>query len=488
MNEMPTEINPMAKKWRKGLRRIALVYPNRYVGGISNIGIQYIYHRINSMDDFICERFYTDVFNWIRSVESGAYLKDFDIALFSIQYEEDAFNAYEIIKRSGFKGLKVAGGPCIMENPLPYSFFDLMFTGELEGSNFIDEVLLGKEPAGKGTYIPGKTERVERVYSELDSHLQTQIIGDGAYGRALLLEIGRGCYRNCRFCIVRQIYAPCRWRKKEILLEVAEKHRKVVDKVALIAPSPSDHPQFREIIFELAEMGFSVSPSSIRADKLDEEILEFLANSGLKTLTFAPEAGSGRLRRVISKGISKDDIINASIMASESGIEKIKLYFMIGLPGENMDDIRAITDMVEEVRRYVRRVEVSINPLVPKPHTPFQWLAFGGGEGFNKAVVKEIKSKMKYLLSSFRKKGVESKPFSVEEFAVQTVLSRGGKDVALLIEKGKERAFRNIFHLGLDSYLDSMIDRELPWMIVDHGYDIKRLEKEFGRAMKVAHS
>jgi radical SAM superfamily enzyme YgiQ (UPF0313 family) len=235
-------------------------------------------------------------------------------------------------------------------------------------------------------------------------------------------------------------------------------------------------------------MGFSVSPSSIRADKLDEEILEFLANLGLKTLTFAPEAGSGRLRRVISKGISKDDIINASIMASESGIEKIKLYFMIGLPGENMDDIRAITDMVEEVRRYVRRVEVSINPLVPKPHTPFQWLAFGGGEGFNKAVVKEIKSKMKYLLSSFRKKGVESKPFSVEEFAVQTVLSRGGKDVALLIEKGKERAFRNIFHLGLDSYLDSMIDRELPWMIVDHGYDIKRLEKEFGRAMKVAHS
>jgi len=136
------EFNPFLKKYRKGLRRVALVYPNRYIGGIANVGLQYIYAKVNELDA-VCERFYSDVFNGLRSLETATPLKDFDIALFSLQYEMDYFKAVEIIRKSGFSGLKIAGGPCVMENPKPLmNYFDAFFIGEVEDS--IEEIVFCK--------------------------------------------------------------------------------------------------------------------------------------------------------------------------------------------------------------------------------------------------------------------------------------------------------------------------------------------------------
>ncbi|MBO8181817.1 MAG: radical SAM protein [Archaeoglobus sp.] len=505
-----TEHNPFAKKWRKGLRGVALVYPNRYVGGISNLGLQYIYSKINSLPGFICERFYTDVFGGLRSLETATPLEKFEFAFFSLQYEEDVFNIYEILKKSDFRGLKVAGGPCIMENPLPYAkLFDLMFVGEAE--NYIDRILmenlrdlkeseLGESELGP-FFIPEVMAEegrwmIRRVKSDLRDYLKTEIIAEGAYGRALLLEIGRGCKRNCRFCLVKRVYSPVRWRRKELLLEIAEKNKEIVEKVALIAPSPSDHPEFKEILFELKEMGYAISPSSLRADKLDEETLDILVESGLRSLTIAPEAGSERMRKVVDKGITEDDVLNAAKLAAERSMEKIKLYFMIGLPGEKWEDLEAIIDISKKVQDFVRRVEVSVNPLVPKPHTPFQFLSFGGKLEFKREDINELKEKVRFLRRKVRSesKYFEFKPPAIEEFAVQTVISRGGEEVFELIKAGRKNAFRNIFSLGLEKYLDAMgaravlLDRSenLPWQIIDHGYNPKRLEKEFKRAIELA--
>lgn len=479
---MLKEDNPFLKAWRKGLKSVALVYPNRYVGGISNIGLQYIYAKINLREDFTCERFYLDVFNGLRSVESGRSLKDFDVAFFSLQYEEDYFKAVRILKESGFKGLKVAGGPCCMLNPKPIlRFFDAFVIGEVENSRVLDTILEAKSKEDlvgiEGIYT-GLEDRVRRIKpKKLDFHLKQQIIGEGAYGRCVLLEVGRGCVRRCRFCVVRQIYSPPRWRDIKLLLEVAESYRGVVNKVALIAPSVSDHPKIKELIAGLVEMGFMVSPSSIRADTVDEELMELLVAGGLKSFTIAPEAGSERLREILRKEISEEDVLNSAKIAREKGITSIKLYFMIGLPTETEEDIREMIELVRKVREIIPKVSVSINPLVPKPHTPFQWLPYTGFKNVRKGMIElNIRSKLvRKELSKMADVSIEK----VESFALQTILSRGEEDVADLIDMGRA-TLKAAEKLGLLKYLEEIpVDRKLPWDFIDHGYKKERLIKEF---------
>ena len=467
-----TEFNPFLKSWKKGLKRVAIVYPNRYVGGISSLAVQRLYYEINSSENFIAERFFTDVFEGLRSVESGNELKSFDVALFTLQYEEDYFNAIQIIKRSKFSGVKIAGGPCVTENPKPIAkFFDGLFIGEAD--NLVLDII-----EGKLELYPRNRKRL--LWRELPEHQKMQVIGEGAYGRALHIEIGRGCPRACRFCIVRQLYSPARWRKVEEILEVAEENRKIADKVALIAPSPSDHPKFEEIIAELYSLGYQISPSSLRADRISEETLRMLVKSGLRSLTFAPETNE-RLREVIKKDISDEDIISAAKLAKDAGIEKVKLYFMIGLPGEKLEDLEEIVSLVEKIRSMNLKVSVSVNPLVPKPHTPFQWLPYGGGIGRDvKENIKSLEERARFLekMRRFAEVNIES----VRKFAIQTVLSRGDEKVSKFIELKPN--FNLIFKLKLDKFLEAFeVDEELPWDDLEVGYKKERLKKEYERVL-----
>ena len=476
------EDNPFIKKWRKGLRRIALVYPNVYASGIANIGLQYIYAYLNSLENCICERFYLDVYNGLRSFESGTPLKDFDVALFSLQFEEDYFNVVKIVK--GFKGLKIAGGPCAMINPKPIeNYFDAFVIGEVENSNVLDAIAEAKSAEDlkcEGIWIKrGKAKRIRP--KKLDFYLRRQILAENVFGRCLILEVGRGCIRRCRFCVVRQIYSPPRWRDIKLLLEVAEDYRGIVNKVCLVAPSTLDHPKAKELIAKLVEMGFMVSPSSTRVDMLDEEMIELLAVGGLKSLTIAPEVGSDKLREVLAKGIEEEHIVNAVEVAREKGIKSFKLYFMIGLPREDFEDVKAIVYLVKKIKAMKVEVSVSINPFAPKPHTPLQWSPYTGFENVNEGL-KELKRRRDYLIKELSKicdVNVES----VERFAIQTILSRGDRDVSKLIEMKPN--LRIAKKLGLDKYLEKIpLDSDLPWDFIDHGYKKEKLKEEFIRAVE----
>jgi len=468
------EFNPLTKRWIKGLKKIALIYPNLYRAGISNLGLQQIYSEINSLDSYFCERFYKDVFNGLKSIESGSPLKEFNKLFFSIQYEEDYSNAIKIASKNP-NPENIAGGPCIMENPVPlFDHFKSFFIGEADG--VVRDILAGKSP---NIYEnPSYPKKIKRRWVKLEKHLDNQIIGDGAYGRSLLLEIGRGCKRKCRFCIVRQIYRPCRWRKLDSLLETAEKNRKHVDKVALIAPSATDYPKIKDLISELINMGYMVSPSSIRADTLDEELIDLLKRAGLKSITIAPEAGSEKVREIINKEISEEDVLRAADLSS-GNFNKIKLYFMIGLPKEDEEDVKSIIELSKKVKNRIQKVSVSINPLVPKPHTPFQWLSFGGDNiKTPEENIAELKRKMKLLNKELRKLKVRVNIEDVDKFAVQTIISRGDEKVGKALKtKIRVKEF--------DEYLRKIdLDKELPWDFIDHGYKKERLIKEYSKVLE----
>ncbi|MFN3383441.1 MAG: B12-binding domain-containing radical SAM protein [Archaeoglobaceae archaeon] len=454
------EFNPFQKKYRKGERRVAIVYPNRYIGGITNLGLQILYSKINEVA--YCERFYSDVFGGLRSVETGSKLSDFEVALFSLQYETDYFKAVEIIRKSGFQGIKIAGGPCVMENPKPLlRFFDAFFIGEADDR--IQEIALAKNLEElseiEGIYT-GKEEKVKRVYCKLEKHIEEEIIGDGAYGRSFILEIGRGCVRKCSFCLVRQIYAPPRWRGVEDLPEI-----KGVKKVAIVAPSPTDHPKFKEIVQELSELGFEVSPSSIRASAIDKELVEILKLAKVKTLTLAPETASPRLSEFLRKEISHEELRNA-VELSAGNFEKLKLYYMIGIPGESVEDVLKIVENAVTFKKSFPKVEISVNPLVPKPHTPLQWFGF--------ADLSELENKISILEKECKKHGIEFSTPNLKEFVIQTILARGNEMVSDLLLGKNYREF-------LEFLNPISPEGELPWDFINHGYKKSKLLREFLR-------
>ncbi|MEM3786180.1 MAG: radical SAM protein [Nitrososphaeria archaeon] len=464
------EFNPFIKKYRKGMKKVALVYPNRYVGGISNIGLQIIYSKVFENDAY-CERFYYDIFEGIRSFENATPLQKFDLALFSLQYELDYFRAVDILKKSNFKGLKIAGGPAVMINPKPLTgYFDAFFIGEVDEK--VEEILKAKskeELSGIEGVYTGKEEKVRRVKSKIGTHMPTEIIGKGVYGRCFILEIGRGCIRKCRFCVVRSLYSPPRWRNLKDMPEV-----KGVNKVVLVAPSPTDNPNFLKMLEYYVGKGFNVSPSSIRADTVDEQLVDLLHSGGLKTLTLAPETASEHLQKLICKNITSEDILNAAKVSSRK-FSKIKLYFMIGLPSERMDDVKAILDLANKVKEIVGAVKISVNPLVPKPHTPFQWLPFGGLQNIKEGL-KQLKRKIEYLKTESDKLRIGARIPDIKEYVVQTILSRGNESVS--------KVFVQKDYRGLSKFLgEQKVDELLPWDFIDHGYSKITLLREYEKAI-----
>ncbi|RUM33235.1 MAG: radical SAM protein [Archaeoglobus sp.] len=479
--ESKAEHNPLFKRWKKGDKRVALVYPNAYAGGIANIGLHQIYAEVNSIDGFVCERFYGNVFNCERSIESGTKLKNFDVALFSIQFEDDYFKLVDVTSKAG-NAIKIAGGPCILENPLPLTpYFDYFYIGEVDGDveRLLEVVFAGDEEDCiiKSETVIEMSESGDRlkVRKELGQHLTRQIVGCGVYGKCYLIEVGRGCRRGCSFCVVRQIYRPCRWRNEKEILEVAENAKKVCNKVALISPSVTDHPNAKEFMWELVNMNLEVSPSSMRADTIDEEMAELLVACGQKSITIAPEAGSERLRRVLRKGLNEEKILYAANCIAGK-IKNLKMYYMIGLPEERDEDIKSILKLTEKIKKLGFKVSVSINPLIPKPHTPLQFAPFGGKHG-GLTQLRELKIKAKMLESDFRKIGVNAKIEKPEKFAVQTILSRGGADVGKALSNTKSTKsylLRRFSHL-----LGELNFEKQPWEFIDHGYRLEKLRSEY---------
>jgi radical SAM superfamily enzyme YgiQ (UPF0313 family) len=268
-----------------------------------------------------------------------------------------------------------------------------------------------------------------------------------------------------------------------VLLEQAEEGLRHRDKIGLVSAAVSDYSRLEELVAGLRGMGAKLSVSSLRVDPLPEVLVRALAESGVHTLTIAPEAGSQRLRTLINKNVSEDDIMRAAGLAARYGFAQLKLYFMLGLPTETGDDVQALIDLVLAVReRFPRRITVNITPFVPKAHTPFQWVAM--------APVEDLKKGLARIEQALRSRGIAVKAESPAWAAVQGVLSRGDGRIGQALIRLKRRSLaawqRAMRECQLDAaeYLgERSLDEYLPWSVVDSGISGDYLWREMNRAL-----
>jgi radical SAM superfamily enzyme YgiQ (UPF0313 family) len=501
---------------------IALIYPNSYYIGMSNLGLHAIYSLLNSHPNVVGERVFWEKEDWSRpqptlSLESQRPLSDFPVLAFSVNYELDYFNIAPTLKASGIPvyaadreeshPLIIAGGPCIIANPMPLAlFFDCLCIGEAEAIlptllPVLAEGLKGKRhqlltalASVPGVYVPQghSTKRVVRQWARnLDDFPVHSIIltPDTELGDLYLIEIQRGCQWGCRFCLVSGAFQPVRFRSVDSLIAQAEQGLKYRKRLGLVGPAVSDHPQFEELLTRLKEMEAEISVSSLRIKPLYPLALRELAEGRTRTIALAPEAGSERLRRVIRKGITEDDILKAMHQVAEEKIKQIKFYFMIGLPTETDEDIVAITDLalkckaILDRRQPGRRLILTVAPFVPKAGTPF--------EGLPMEKLSVLKQRLAWLKKELQPKGIQVKSESPDWSEVQAVLARGDTGLAKVlanIEKLSLSNWRQAVRkcdLDVSHYAHERWDttEELPWSILDSGTRPQRLKLELQRAL-----
>ncbi len=515
------EQGTIIKDWG-GRIPVALIYPNSYYIGMSNLGIHAIYSLLNSQGKVVCERAFWEKDNNIQrspplSLESQRPLSDFAVVAFSITYEVDYFNVVSILKASGIPLYAadrdeghpaiIAGGSCIMANPLPLSpFFDCLCIGEAEPILPVILPILSEGIGGKrdellkalaslpGIYVPqyySGTPVVRQWAANLDDFPTTTAIvtPDTELGGLYLIEVERGCYWGCRFCLVHNAFRPMRYRSIDSLIVQAELGLNYRRRLGLVGPAVSDHPQIEELVVRLQQMGAELSVSSLRTRPLSRIVLRELAKGGAQTIALAPEAGSQRLRQVIKKGISEDDILQAVSKVAELKIRQLKLYFMIGLPSETDEDIEEIAALTLKGKGIIDkqqsgcRIILSIAPFVPKAGTPFQWLPM--------ASLPTLEHRLSLLKGKLMPKGVKVKSESPAWSEVQGVLSRGDAKLAEVlvdVEQVSLSGWRQAVekcHLDVDYYAHQRWDtsQKLPWSIIDSGIKPEKLELELKRAL-----
>ena len=484
----------------------------------------------------------------LLSLESGRPLSEFHCIAFSIPFENDYPNVVEMLAMAGIPHrsehrsdghpLVAAGGVAVFLNPEPLSpFMDFFFVGEAEAllEDFVsflkdDHGPFSHRDAARparlarlarevpGVYVPSlyRTEygedgtlRVmepsagldipERVaYRRADlrasSPCRTVILTPNTeFGDVSLLEIGRGCGRGCRFCAAGFVYRPLRNHSAEKLLAESAALLEHTARIGLVGAAVSDHPDISSLCDGFIREGAALSFSSIRADTMTSGIAEALRAGGHKSVAVAPEAGTERLRRVINKNLSMEQILTAAERLTEMDILHLKLYFMIGLPTETPDDLDGIVETVHRVRERVLvparekgrlgTVTLSVHSFVPKPFTPFQWSPFAG--------VKELQARGKRVQEGLRKLPNVRVHFDPPRWAyVQALLSRGDRRVAALVEKTALEGLswsRVLKSSSVDPDFWVMRERgekELfPWEIIDHGVERSYLWEERCRAL-----
>jgi len=515
------EQGTIIKDWG-GRIPIALVYPNSYYVGMSNLGLHALYSLLNSYSEVVGERAFWEVENRDNrlpslGLESQRPLSDFAVLAFSISYELDYFNVVQILKASGIPlyaadrderhPLVIAGGPCIIANPLPLSpFFDCLCIGEAEpiipamlpiiaeGIGGRRSDLLKALASLSGMYVPqyysGKPV-VRQWAKNLDDFAVASIIltPDTELGDLYLIEVERGCNWGCRFCLVNKAFYPMRYRSIDNLLAQAEQGLKYRKRLGLVGAAVSDHPQIEELLLKLGQMGAELSISSLRMRPLSRIVLRELAKGGARTIALAPEAGSHRLRQMVKKGISEDDILGAIDKVAEQGIKQVKLYFMIGLPSETEEDIEEIINLCLNCKHILDRQQagcrlvVNISPFVPKGGTPFQWLPMTRPSILNR--------RLSLLKNGLMPKGIKLKWESPAWSQVQGVLARGDAKLAEALANMEEvslSGWRKVVekcHLDIDFYVHQRwdTDQRLPWEILDLGTKPEKLGLELNKAL-----
>ncbi|GAA0212563.1 radical SAM protein [Selenomonas dianae] len=537
-----------ACRYPPGVRtRFALVYPNTYFVGMSNLGLHIIYDLLNKRKDTACERFFlpdrTELPRYERtqtpmmSVETQTPLADFAVIGFAISFEMDYFNVVKMLmlshvrpraaERTERDPLVIAGGPCATFNPEPLAeIVDAFVIGEGEaimpalmdayhaGQSAGDDRAALRRRLGRvsGVYVPalytpvyddaghlaaftpeeGAPHSIARQWvHDLDVHpAHTVVVTEDTEFNFYLIETARGCGRHCRFCMA----GYCFRRPRNRSLAVIEKQVRAAlpygKKIGLMGAAISDYPEIDALCRSILGEGLSMSVASFRADSVTQELVEALAASGLKTLTLAPEAGSARMRAVINKGIEEHHLFTAIDLGAAAHIPNFKLYIMVGLPFEEDADIDAIIDLAVRLRSYMDErgshgmLTLSVNPFVPKPFTPFQWMPMAGKkrlDGIMKKITQELR-RHKKIVVHFE---------SPKEALVQAILARGDRRLSEpLIHAAAGRGAKDLADgmraegLLPDDYLIRVWGAEelFPWEQLDMGFSKDYLRQEYERA------
>ena len=317
---------------------------------------------------------------------------------------------------------------------------------------------------------------------------------DTEFGSRFLIEIVRGCANLCRFCWAGYNYLPVRAFPTDRILDLAAAARVHASKVGLVSIALCDHPDIERILARLNEMGYSISPASLRLDDLTEPIVRVLRESGERTITIAPETGSDRLRRVINKTVTNDEILDRAELIFASGIENLKLYYMIGLPTETDEDLVAIRDLTVQLREVmmkharargqIGRIIGSVNPLIPKPGTAYQWLPME-----DPAIVDRKIKRLRSLTADLDNVYFNIK--SERHSYFQALLSLGDRRVAPAIEAAERNGQQwraAVAEAGIDGdfyiFRDRSHDAMLPWDIIDGGMKTSFFQAEFAKSLR----
>jgi len=476
------ELNSIHKDWGKAKIKVALAYPDTYEIGMSNLGLQILYHIINDQPAALAERVFApwpDMENQLTTynlqlttLESDKPLQNFDLVGFSLGHELTYTNILTMLKLGGIPvhrsersekdPLILGGGPCTF-NPEPVAdFFDFFVIGEAE--EVILEILnkmidarhetrdsrlreLAKIP---GVYVPGHSDKVtKRHVADLNSipYPLSPIIPfvEAIHDRAAL-EIMRGCKWGCKFCQAGWTYLPVRERSEENLIRFADDLIKNTgyEELSLLSLSSSDYSRIDSLAKILAQKyekkKINISLPSMRTNTFSVKLAKEISRVRVGSVTLAPEAGTQRLRDVIGKNMTEEHILEGIKAAFEEGIDAVKLYFMLGLPTETEEDLLGIIELANKIyalgKSYSKRARITINlsTFIPKPHTPFQWE--------KQISIEETLEKQRFIKKNLRTRGIELRWHQAEASFLEGVFSRGDRRLSKVIEKAWELGAR----------------------------------------------
>ena len=468
---------------------VAFLYPNTYHLGMSNLGLHIIYQILNR-EEWACERVflpevkkreeYAKTKTPLFSMETQRPLADFPYICATLSFEMDYLNFLIQLQMGHIKLLSeergekdsfvIIGGPCATFNPEPLAdFADMVVVGEGEETlpkllRLLEQMCMEKKTRKEkllaaaqlpGVYVPqfyrpqydaagvfngikrleAVPEKISRQWvKDLDAYPHTSAIISPytEFANMFIVEVARGCGRHCRFCMAGYCFRKPRNRKLELLLQDIRQRPEKTAKVGLMGAAVSDYPEMKELTKTLAEEHVPFSCASLRADSLDLPLVQALAQSGQRTMTVAPEAGSIRMRTAVNKGITEEHIYQAMEYAALAGMPNIKLYFMIGLPGEEDEDIEETIALVHRVRKRMDELGhkgdlvLSVNAFTPKPFTPYQWSPLED--------IKVLKRRFKMLQNGFKKeKRVRLLTESLKETILQAALARGNRQLGKIL-------------------------------------------------------
>ncbi|MCI8484057.1 MAG: TIGR03960 family B12-binding radical SAM protein [Lachnospiraceae bacterium] len=568
------EINSIKKNPDEVDIRFAMCFPDVYEIGMSHLGIQILYDMFNQRQDVYCERVYSpwsDLHKLMKekqiplfTLETQSPVKSMDFLGITIQYEMCYTNILQILdlsqipmlaaERTEEDPLVIGGGPCTY-NPEPLAdFFDLFYIGEGE-TRYPDlfELYKSNQAAGggrkeflraacklPGIYVPslyevsyqenGQIASFHPKYEDVPATVKKEIemdLSHTCYPRKplvpfikatqdrVVLEIQRGCIRGCRFCQAGMIYRPTRERNVDMLKECAHTMLKNTghEEISLSSLSSSDYSQLPELLNDLIEnkeQGVNISLPSLRIDAFSLEVMKKVQDIRKSSLTFAPEAGSQRLRNVINKGLTEDVILEGAGLAFEGGWQKVKLYFMLGLPTETEEDQKEIPRLADKIaRRYYEipkdkrngkcQITISTSFFVPKPFTPFQWASmFEKDEYLSRARI--VNEEMKEQLN---RKSLKYNWHEADVTVLEGVFARGDRRVGQVLQKAYEKgcifdSWSEFFdnQKWMEAFLDCGVsidfynlrtrdtDEILPWDFIDCGVSKEFLKREWERAQR----